>query len=211
MSSRSEPPASKGMMMIAAYRAERLRQRPILRSSLRQSHEALRLEREVASCVETIDALHDSSHVVALAEGVHVQPRVSGSVFASYLTVAEASAAEAEASTDPASVNSAPTSVEQLTRTRSDIDINTLSHQSEPQEHVIQPSESVVFDPPLAEIGFGPGMLIRLSQIGVRTTRELATSDMAELRAALGDISRLIDVEAWIGSARRRLEDGPRS
>jgi hypothetical protein len=49
-------------------------------------------------------------------------------------------------------------------------------------------------------------MLIRLSQIGMHTTSDLASSNVAELRAALGDISRLVDVAAWIDSAKKKLE-----
>ncbi|MEJ1975996.1 MAG: hypothetical protein WDN49_07685 [Acetobacteraceae bacterium] len=57
-------------------------------------------------------------------------------------------------------------------------------------------------DPPLSEMGFGPGMLIRLGQLGLYSVGDLARSDASELRAALGDISRLINVEAWINQAR---------
>lgn len=60
-------------------------------------------------------------------------------------------------------------------------------------------------DAPLAAIGFGPGMQIRLSQIGVRTAADLAEANAADLRTALGDISRLVDVEAWIASARQAV------
>lgn len=56
--------------------------------------------------------------------------------------------------------------------------------------------------PSLAEIGFGPGMRIRLGQLGLHSVTDLAEADAARLRAALGDISRLIDVEAWISHAR---------
>jgi hypothetical protein len=59
-------------------------------------------------------------------------------------------------------------------------------------------------DPPLAEIGFGPGMLIRLSHLGVHTVGDLARADPAGLRQALGDISRLVDVETWINNARQK-------
>jgi predicted flap endonuclease-1-like 5' DNA nuclease len=64
------------------------------------------------------------------------------------------------------------------------------------------------YDPPLAEIGFGPGMLIRLSQLGLHTTGDLAQADAGELRAALGDISRLVDVETWISNARQTARAG---
>lgn len=57
--------------------------------------------------------------------------------------------------------------------------------------------------PTLAEIGFGQGMLIRLNQVGLRTVTDLAHADPADLRAALGDSSRLIDIDIWIARARR--------
>jgi hypothetical protein len=60
-----------------------------------------------------------------------------------------------------------------------------------------------VVDRPLAEYGFGPGMVIRLGQLGLHTAGDLAQADVAQLRAALGDISRLVDVEGWIQTARR--------
>ena len=74
-----------------------------------------------------------------------------------------------------------------------------------PAEPSMQPATSPIraYDPPLAEIGFGPGMLIRLSQLGLYTTGDLAQADAAHLRVALGDISRLVDVEAWIASAQQ--------
>jgi predicted flap endonuclease-1-like 5' DNA nuclease len=62
---------------------------------------------------------------------------------------------------------------------------------------------SAPHDPPLAVIGFGPGMLIRLSQLGVHTMADLATANPAQLRTGLGDISRLVDVDTWIRNARQ--------
>jgi len=61
---------------------------------------------------------------------------------------------------------------------------------------------------PLAESGFGAGMVIRLGQLGLHTTGDLAQADVAQLRAALGDISRLVDVEGWIHNARRECGIG---
>ncbi len=57
-------------------------------------------------------------------------------------------------------------------------------------------------NPSLEEIGLGPGMRIRLGQLGLHNVGDLAAADAARLRLALGEISRLVDVEAWIGSAR---------
>lgn len=61
-------------------------------------------------------------------------------------------------------------------------------------------------DLPLAAIGIGAGMALRLNHLGLRTAGDLARADAADLRAALGEISRLIDVEAWIAAARERLD-----
>jgi hypothetical protein len=208
MSVRSEPPASKGMMLVAAYRAERLRQRPILRSSLRESHEARRLERESAARAELVDATNDVSRPSEDIETEAAQPIVSGSVFASYLTVAEASAVEPVTPDQPMAEASDAAFAADLLDNCADSRVADVPPEMAPPHVLAEKPECPAFDPPLAEIGFGPGMLIRLSQIGVRTTRELASAELGELRTALGDVSRLVDVEAWISSAKRRLEDG---
>lgn len=209
MSSRSEPPASKGMMMIAAYRRERLRQRPILHSSLRDSHEARRLEREGAARPEPPAAVREPTLPPEELHPAAAQPLQAGSVFASLANIAaeevvpEAAAAidEVPALADPPAADDPGAAPVAASQDEPTAEADAPAAPTEP--------DSPEFDPPLAEIGFGPGMLIRMSQIGVRTTRQLATSDVGELRAALGDISRLVDVEAWIGSAKRRLEQKP--
>ncbi len=208
MSSRSEPPASKGMMMIAAYRLERLRQRPILRSSLRHSHEALRLEREGAVKPEPPAAIHEPVLPPEEFHPVAAQPLPSGSVFASYSNiVAEDVALEAAAAVDDVPAPAGPPVADDLGAAPVAASLDEPAAVADAPATSAKPDKPE-FDPPLAEIGFGPGMLIRMSQIGVRTTRQLATADLGELRAALGDISRLVDVEAWIGSAQRRLAAG---
>jgi predicted flap endonuclease-1-like 5' DNA nuclease len=59
--------------------------------------------------------------------------------------------------------------------------------------------------PPLSAIGFGPGMIIRLRQLGIETAADLAAADPAALRTALGDITRLINVHAWIATAQKAV------
>jgi hypothetical protein len=54
----------------------------------------------------------------------------------------------------------------------------------------------------LEVLGLGPGMLIRLNQLGIHNAGDLATGEAATIRRALGDISRLINVEAWISRAQ---------
>ncbi len=60
---------------------------------------------------------------------------------------------------------------------------------------------------PLSAIGFGPAMVIRFRQIGIETASELAGYDPASLRTALGDITRLIDVDDWIATARKAIAE----
>ncbi|MFC7611476.1 hypothetical protein [Teichococcus aestuarii] len=52
-------------------------------------------------------------------------------------------------------------------------------------------------------LGLGPGMRMRLQQLGYSTIDDLAHAEPAHLREALGEISQLIDIDAWIASARR--------
>lgn len=60
---------------------------------------------------------------------------------------------------------------------------------------------------PLAAIGFGPGMVIRFRQLGIETAADLAASDPAALRTALGDITRLINVDVWIATAQKAIAE----
>jgi hypothetical protein len=194
------------MMMIAAYRLERLRQRPILRSSLRSAHQARRLEREGTARPEPPASV---SAPALPPEDIHptpAQPLPSGSVFASLAgIVAEEAAPEAPPAIDEAPAD--PPAADDLHPAPLEANLEESTAEADAPAAPAAP-DTPEFDPPLAEIGFGPGMLIRMSQIGVRTTRQLAAADLGELRAALGDISRLVDVEAWIGSAKRRLAAG---
>lgn len=61
--------------------------------------------------------------------------------------------------------------------------------------------------PTLSAIGFGPSMVIRFHQLGIATAADLAAADPTELRAGLGDITRLIDVDVWIASAQKACAD----
>ena len=55
---------------------------------------------------------------------------------------------------------------------------------------------------PLARLGFGAGMSARLHQLGIHDTADLAAVNPAGLREALGEISRLVDIDAWVAHAR---------
>ncbi|MFB9971703.1 hypothetical protein ACFFMP_17640 [Pseudoroseomonas cervicalis] len=52
-------------------------------------------------------------------------------------------------------------------------------------------------------LGFGPGITLRLQQLGFQSIDELAHADPQQLKEALGDIAQLIDIHAWVESARR--------
>jgi len=58
-------------------------------------------------------------------------------------------------------------------------------------------------EPIIAELG--PGMRLRLRQIGYDSELAMANADPLTLRQSLGEISRLLNVEAWIEAARRRI------
>jgi hypothetical protein len=156
---------SKGLAMIAAYRAARLNQRPTLRTSLQPAPALTHAEPGIKA--EPMD--HSMERLVT-------ETADEGSVFASMVNLTQTPAAE-PIETSPAAVP-----------------------HPEPEPDILLTATS---DPPLAEIGFGPGMLIRLSQLGLHTTGDLAQAEPEALRAALGEISRLVDVEAWITSARQ--------
>jgi hypothetical protein len=194
MNAPSETAPSKGKMMIAAYRAERLSQRPALRESLHQSHIARRLARGHGHILPE-PAVADPAEAPPpdTAPAAAPEPADPGSVFANLVSIAVAerqTATEPEADVCPEDACGEPVSVA--------ADAPDDGNAAEPVDEASTP-----FDPPLAEIGFGPGMLIRLSQLGLNTTGDLAQTDADRLRAALGDISRLVDVEAWISSARK--------
>jgi hypothetical protein len=228
------------MLMIAAYRAERLSQRPVLRTSLHQSHVARRAARsgEQARAEPSHVAPADAPTPVSAA----VEPKTltPASVFASLVSTAVAEQQDEAARSQGAQVEAAPTAdipaaetaevqpaevnlrtaepappadpteerpaitVEQM----ADVDWAIQAEMPNqpavpPLDEPILPKRPLAYDPPLAEIGFGPGMLIRLSQLGLYTTADLAQADAVQLRSALGDISRLVDVDAWIKSAQQ--------
>jgi len=54
----------------------------------------------------------------------------------------------------------------------------------------------------------GPGMRLRLAQLGYASEADLADADPQRLKAELGPISRLLDVEGWIARARNSSRHG---
>ena len=166
--------------MITAYREARLRQRAVLQTSLQETHVPYKA-----------------------GDG---QGQTAGE--SAQVTVKEAAPAPETASV----ITSLVSLVDSDRRSeRTGMPMSAFTQDVPADVAAMRPSddaaaaasmEPVRHDPPLAEIGFGPGMLIRLGQLGLRTTGDLADADANDLRTALGDISRLVDVEAWIASAR---------
>lgn len=219
--------------MIAAYRAARLSARPVLRTGLRESRVALRQSRDnvlhlTAQAADTAPTSPSDEPPTAVA----MLSVDKASIFASLvnLAVAERDALVAPSPPDneseveevsdclakpvseaPAPAEPEPVADPQFPRLEDSTPepVAVLPAPEAKEATAAAPSLPPAIDPPLAEIGFGPGMLIRLSQIGLRTTSDLARADAAELRAALGDISRLVDVETWISHARHLHPKGP--
>lgn len=63
--------------------------------------------------------------------------------------------------------------------------------------------------PPLP--GLGPGMLLRLRHLGIERIEQMADADAESLRRALGSVSRLVDVDAWIAAAKLAAAAGRES
>jgi hypothetical protein len=200
MTSLPEPPPSKGMKLIAAYRAARLSERPLLRTTLHQTHVALRQSRE-----QTLRSAEPIQPPPAPPEIVHEQQEriedcaEGGSIFAGLMTAATAEIIQITVDETAHHTEEAKTAPMEAAETPPD-----AANQVPSSDQIS--SEPPVYDPPLAEIGFGPGMLIRLSQLGFHTTRDLAGADVNALRAGLGDISRLVNVETWVNNARHHMK-----
>ncbi len=180
---------NKGQGLVAAFRAARISQRPALKTELRKGRVALRQERlnrlgRQEPPAEAAAPAQDAAvpEEMAITAKPDPAPASGTSVFASFLDSAEPPPDAVE--TLAAAPQPAPT----------------------PEEKAPEAEPEVAVDPapriPLSTIGFGPGMMIRMSHLGIETVQELAVADPAWLRGALGDISRLINVELWIASAR---------
>ncbi len=176
---------SKGQRLIAAYRAERRNRRTGARTMSASAHAGL--------LTETDATPHLTAPEAELASARSASPAPSGnatgSVFASLVK-------------PPIFMPIGPAFPRDVSPC-ADAETDSIPPVTPPCDEPVAGPEP--FDPPLAEIGFGPGMIIRLSQIGIRTTGDLAKAKSAELRASLGEISRIVDVEAWIASAQQTM------
>jgi hypothetical protein len=200
-----------GQSLVAEYRAARLRQRPSLQTELRNDRLSLREQRAatLARRPPTRDAgvTTDTKQPDAAAATPAMDSNCPGapSMFAQFVDHAHGQNVAAEAAAQPLPAASPALPVTE-TAIMGDGPAVTLSVPDEPVPVVeagLAAATSVAPSPALAAIGFGPGMIIRFRQLGIKTASDLAAADEAGLRAALGDISRLVNVDVWIDSARR--------
>jgi hypothetical protein len=194
---------SKGESLVASFRAARISQRPALRSTLRSDRVALRNQRaaRLASGDKppaAAPAPAPADNGAPKARDADVAQEATISVFAGL--VGEASAA-AEAEQVPPAIT--------LSELTAAVPVEPVGPAApEPEAQHVCPVEDPGHALPLSAIGFGPGMTIRMRQLGIETVSALAGADADWLRASLGDISQLINVEAWIATARKASVDG---
>jgi hypothetical protein len=184
------PPATgrrnKGQSLVEAFRLSRIAQRPALRTELHDSRQALRQGRAARlgagrpPPAQTPDAAPAEATETTKAASPEpaVTAEIGGSIFAGFCGAVDAAAAMDEAARQA----NAP-----------------------PDEGPHSPQAELTAEArlPLSAIGFGPGMTMRMRQLGIETVSELASSDPVWLRNALGEISQLINVDLWIANARQ--------
>ena len=186
----AKTPLNKGQSLVAAFRETRINQRPTLHTQLKANRAALRQERLVRLGRQnevpiTAQLPADEAGGSLSSEAVNSEhcnaPIPTESVFAGFIDGAE----QQREAPDLASLEvDSPVA----TQNSSLHDVNTAALA------------------PLSTIGFGPGMTIRLSNIGIKTVADLAASDPTWLKTPLGDISHLINVEVWLQTARNACE-----
>jgi predicted flap endonuclease-1-like 5' DNA nuclease len=73
---------------------------------------------------------------------------------------------------------------------------------SPPDVQLQKPVRTRSIEPLTAIPALGPGMIWRLSQVGVQTLGDLAVIEADDLRTRLGAVAKLVRVENWIDQAR---------
>ena len=181
------PARNKGQQLIESFRLARLAARPALRTELQGCRTALKQQRLQRNGQGSAPAItpHDAGAAVPGApESVSetaAESDAGASVFAAFCVSAEMPAPEESQAVDPDTV---------------------------PDERPETPAPTVpraVVS--LAAIGFGPGMVIRMSQLGIETADDLAAADATWLQSALGDLSELVHADRWIASAKAACGD----
>lgn len=186
----SGPPRLKGQSMVEGFRAARAASRPTLRVELRAQRAVLlqeRLKRLNRAAVAAPDQ-RPPAPAPEPASPASLPPDTGDapvSVFAAYCGAAE----QAPAADDTVPGVPVPASCE-----------DTAQHAA-PAAHDAPPHAAETI--PLSAIGFGPGMNLRLGQLGIGSANDLAQANPAWLRVQLGDLSELVNPDAWIESARK--------
>jgi hypothetical protein len=213
-----EKAVSKGMALIAAYRAARIAGRPAMRRDLQLSRARMREELgrgKRASGTSPEATVFNAAQAEAPAGpgAGGADARAEGSVFAGLMDAAVPlpvpTPATAEAVPPPCIAETLAPALPPEASADTALPAAPMPAEPEPADDTREPpvSEAAAAaapEPPpgLEVLGLGPGMLIRLGQLGIHTAADLAGSDVSNVRGALGDISRLINVEAWIDRAR---------
>jgi hypothetical protein len=209
MMSTDNRPLSKGMQLIKEYRVARAKKSEESRIEMKRFHLDLKNERSSASSGANAKKCSDIElSVLNDAVAGMVEYNESTSKFTDLLRNA-ASSSGAE-SIDGARLQSASESgpggeVPDVIKDRGLTEEPTVNVTEKMTDCNSGRSGSSPCDPALAEVGFGPGMTIRLSQVGVQSIYDLAAADPGELREALGEISRIIDIDRWINIAKSRV------
>jgi hypothetical protein len=203
---------SKASMMIAAYRAARLNQRLTSRAApLPQQDHIPSAELPPPAPVHdmadgsSLDTSFAMSPVQETEGSDQIAPPASAPVAGdpNWLAPAEAMTAPGPASQEVVALPHPETVIA--------VAEPVTSAPSKPRITLAEPAPEpspVRGEPALAEIGLGPCMLLRLNQIGFKSIHDVAQTKPDDLRAALGSSSRLLDVEAWITSARHLTATG---
>jgi hypothetical protein len=185
-----------GQLLVASFRAARVNRRPDLRAALKGGRVELRQDR-MARLGLSGKAEAPGTPAVAAAPAEAPQAALEAeaasgpSMFAHFVTRAD------EVESDR--VAAIPAQAEPAASAPPDpVAEATVAAPAEPQLAPLPPAPS----PAVCALGFGPGMTARFQQIGIETIADLAAADAGHLRSALGDVSRLINIEAWIATAK---------
>jgi hypothetical protein len=201
---------NKGLRLVAEYRLARLADGPARRAALQENRRQLREDRRRRrqgdqtphASIDTPEAGPSHDHPAQPAEHRQEHP---ASIFAAICEDANVGQAALESPPDTPRDDAAPCAQEDMQNDLNDNACHTgdtgTPEQAQPQQDPMsqpEPDSHVA----LSEIGFGPGMILRLGQIGIETADALANADPSQLRLSLGDASTLINVDAWIANAR---------
>jgi predicted flap endonuclease-1-like 5' DNA nuclease len=210
-----------GREALSAFRAERAAVRAMLRAALAAERAALRAARAgtaqaaPSAAADAIDgAAEEASVFVELLGGGLVSPeppvmpaveaepapeRVAVGTTDTLDTAGPADAADAPEA-EPPERGAAATEIPAP---------QPLQPAAAPVVHIVESpampapvSDATAAQDLSAITELGPGMRLRLAQLGIRTPAQLAAVDPERLREDLGTISRMLRVERWIDAAR---------